>query len=46
MLKKLNNDEVRKITLNIKKEVYMNAFKCPNCGNITGGNEKFCVTCG
>jgi len=46
MLKKLNNDEVRKITLNIKKEVYMNAFKCPNCGNITRGNEKFCVTCG
>ncbi|MEI7725262.1 MAG: zinc ribbon domain-containing protein [Bacteroidota bacterium] len=24
----------------------MNAFKCPKCGKLTGGNEKFCVDCG
>jgi len=24
----------------------MNAFKCPGCGKITGGNEKFCNECG
>jgi hypothetical protein len=24
----------------------MNAFKCPKCGELTGGNEKFCIECG
>jgi predicted amidophosphoribosyltransferase len=24
----------------------MSAFKCPKCGNVTGGNEKFCEECG
>jgi len=24
----------------------MNAFKCPKCGTLTGGNEKFCTLCG
>lgn len=24
----------------------MNAFKCPKCDKVTGGNEKFCVECG
>lgn len=24
----------------------MNAFKCPKCGKLTGGNEKFCIECG
>ena len=23
----------------------MNAFTCPKCGELTGGNEKFCVEC-
>jgi hypothetical protein len=24
----------------------MNAFRCPKCGELTGGNEKFCIECG
>ena len=24
----------------------MNAFTCPKCGKVTGGNEKFCNACG
>ena len=24
----------------------MSAFKCPKCGEMTGGNEKFCIECG
>jgi hypothetical protein len=24
----------------------MTAFKCPKCGKVTGGNEKFCNECG
>ena len=24
----------------------MSAFKCPECGKMTGGNEKFCIECG
>ena len=24
----------------------MNAYKCPKCGKVTGGNEKFCNECG
>ncbi len=24
----------------------MNAFKCPNCGKIAGGNVMFCIDCG
>ena len=24
----------------------MNAFRCPKCEELTGGNEKFCVECG
>jgi hypothetical protein len=24
----------------------MSAFKCPKCGKVTGGNEKFCIECG
>lgn len=24
----------------------MNAFKCPKCGLVTGGNENFCIECG
>ncbi len=24
----------------------MGAFKCPKCGNSTGGNEQFCNECG
>jgi predicted amidophosphoribosyltransferase len=24
----------------------MNAFNCPKCGNVTGGNENFCEECG
>ncbi len=24
----------------------MNAFKCPTCGKLTGGAEKFCIDCG
>ncbi len=24
----------------------MSAFKCPSCGKVTGGNEKFCIECG
>ena len=24
----------------------MNAFRCPKCGKVTGGNEKFCIECG
>ena len=24
----------------------MSAFKCPKCGEPTGGNEKFCIECG
>lgn len=27
-------------------EVKMNAFTCPKCGKITGGNENFCSECG
>jgi hypothetical protein len=24
----------------------MGAFKCPKCGKLTGGNEKYCIECG
>ena len=24
----------------------MNAFRCPKCGELTAGNEKFCIECG
>lgn len=24
----------------------MSAFKCPKCGKLTGGNDKFCNECG
>jgi len=24
----------------------MSAFKCPKCGELTGGNEQFCTGCG
>lgn len=23
----------------------MSAFTCPNCGKVTGGNQKFCKNC-
>ncbi len=29
-----------------KKETEMNAFHCPGCHNVTGGDEKFCMKCG
>jgi predicted RNA-binding Zn-ribbon protein involved in translation (DUF1610 family) len=37
---------MNKVVKEYKKEENMSAFKCPKCGKLTGGNEKFCIECG